>query len=188
MVLILEDNNPTNLRSNKGRWPSILNLNPRRLVILFKTPDGYREILRRDGFLPSEHTENSRYLADPVVKKGIRIERGIFVVTLLERLSYGNYTEIDGQFKFRYENENRRFRLIGYDRSVSGSGKQVDHSINYLSGKTKITTVQHYLTPYSVSKQTRPKTKWKANLEKRKIYLDNMSPDCNMSEKTSWCR
>lgn len=184
-VLVLEENNPANLKPNNGRWPNVINLNPRRLVVLFKSADGYHEVLRRDGFLPSEHAEGLPYLQDPLIKDGVRIKRGSVWIMLREWQNHGSYDITDIQFKFRYESSTRRFRLIGYDRSESlyRYDKQIDYSINYRTEKKKVTK-----TLYSLPDDIPPKTSWKAISVKQKYYLDNMSIHCGMTKEAGWCR
>lgn len=171
-VLMLEENNPKNLKPHSGSWPKVLNLNPRRLVILFKTADGYQEVLRRDGFFPSEHAEDLPYLEDTLPKNGVRIIKGVLALSLHERLSYGHYDEIDHKFKFRYDSGDNEFRLIGYDRSelLRGAGKRIDHSINYLTGKEKITTEL-----FSAPMGCKPDVYWTALPENPRIDLRNAS-------------
>ena len=58
-VVVLEQLDPANLKANDGPGVPVLNLNPRRLLVMFKTAEGYQQVLGRDDLLPSEHDADS---------------------------------------------------------------------------------------------------------------------------------
>jgi len=84
-------------------------------------------------------------------------------------LSCGSYGVTHEKFTFRFEN--MRFRLIGYDYSEfsRSTGEQSKFSINYLTGKMKIT---EGLNAFEDSK---PKVVWKHIPPKRHFFLDEVS-------------
>jgi len=130
-VLVLEEDNPANRKSNDGLGDSVLNLNPRRLVILFQTASGYQKVASTDRFLPSENDADCLCLADPVGDRNIHVSRGLLKIGLLYWVSCGSWGVTHRTFTFRYENN--CFRLIGLDVSefMRNSGESSEYSINY---------------------------------------------------------
>lgn len=166
-ALVLEETNPSNLKPNDGLGAPVLNLNPRRLLVLVGTSNGYRKIFSKDGLLPSEHDDGNPCLADPLLEQGgISVSNGKFIVELGTWLSCGSYGVTHSKFTFRLDNE--RFRLIGYDYSEfsRSTGEASEISINYLTGKKKITTRQN---EFEASK---PKVSWSQIPGKRNFYLN----------------
>ena len=53
-VLVLQQQNTANWRDNEALGAPRLNLNPRTLLVLWNTPQGYREAVRNTTLLPSE--------------------------------------------------------------------------------------------------------------------------------------
>lgn len=186
VALVAERTDPAKYRQNReSPGASVLNLNPRRLIILFGTPGGFRKIFGRDDLLPSEHDEEVPCLADRLDGGGVSIKRGNLVIELHTWLSCGSYGVTHETFTFRPEGA--RFRLIGYDRSEfsRSSGEQSDFSINYLTGRKKITKE---LNTFSDSK---PNVSWEKLSLQRRFYLDDMSLDCDPTDpgnRNNWCR
>ncbi len=135
-VLVLEKMDTANLKPNNALGVSILNVKPRRLLVLLKTHGTYRKILNKDNLLPSENDEDSPCLEYPLIEQGgISIRSGKLAITLGAFLGCGSYGVNRRTFTFRLENT--RLRLIGYDYSEfsRSSGAASEHSINYLTGK-----------------------------------------------------
>ena len=105
IVLITEATNPSNFKENPALGPRILNLNPRRLIILLNSPSGLKEILSRDDLLPSENEENMGCLADPLANGGLSIERGNLAIELQMWLSCGSYGVTNEKFTFRLQSK-----------------------------------------------------------------------------------
>ena len=185
-VLIAEETNRANFKKNQeSLGADVLNLNPRRLIILLNISEGFRKILSRDDLLPNKNDENNPCLADPLKAGGVSISRGNIVVKLESWLSCGSYGITNEKFTFRLEDT--RFRLIGYDYSEfhRSIGEQSQASINYLTGKKKIT---EGLNAFEDSK---PKVSWETLPPKRNFYLDEMSLYCdttNKAHKDNWCQ
>jgi hypothetical protein len=180
-VLVLEQTNPANLISNESFGASVFNLNPRRLLVLFKTPEGYRKILSRDNLLPSENDADAPCLADPLIGEGgISISEGKFFIRLVSWLSCGSYGVVHEIFTFRFEST--RFRLIGYDYSgfSRSTGEASEDSVNYLTGKRKRTTGQNIFEDSATN--SKPEVSWSNISGKREFYLDKMTFDCNPSD------
>jgi hypothetical protein len=180
-VLVLEQTNPANLKPHEGLGTSVLNVNPRRLLILLKTSDGYRNILSRDDLLPSENSEVSPCLDDPLQEGGISVSSGKFIVELRAWLSCGSWGVTHRKFTFRLENN--RFRLIGYDyREFSRStGEGSEDSINYLTGKRRS------VTGLNEFEDSKPKVLWSKISGKREFYLDDIVLDCYYSNNEPGC-
>ena len=171
-VLVLERTDPANIVANEGGLgTSELNLNPRRLLVLFQGPSGWRKGLQTDRFLPTEHDADSPCLADPLDEGGVTIQRGVLVIDLHYWLSCGSWAATHRSFRFRLEQG--RFRLIGQDTQsfVRNTGEESASSINYLTGRKKTTE-----TPMVSDEQAQPKprTTWTHLTGPRTFYLDRM--------------
>lgn len=104
VVLVAEQTDPAKFRkNNESLGASTLNLNPRRLIILFKTPNGFRKMLDRDNLLPSEHNEDVPCMADRLDGGGVSIKRGNLEIGLHTWLSCGSYGVTHETFTFRSE-------------------------------------------------------------------------------------
>lgn len=186
ILLVTEDTNPANFKQNQESFgPSILNLNPRRLIILLQLPNGLREILSRDDLLPSQNDENMACLGDPLDVGGVSIERGNLEVKLQMWLSCGSSGVTDEKFTFRFYGS--RFRLIGYDRSEFSryTGEESVFSTNFLTGKKNVTT------GLSVFEDKKPKATWKKLPVMRPFFLDEIFLQCDPedpAQKDSWCK
>ena len=181
-VLVLEQTNPSNLKPNEGLGVSVLNVNPRRLLILLKTPNGYRKVLSRDDLLPSENNEVSPCLDDPLLGEGgISVSSGRLIVDLRTWLSCGSWEVTHRTFTFRLENT--RFRLIGYDywEFARNTGERYEYSINYLAGKKKATTGLNEF------EDSTPKVLWSKISGKREFFLDEIVLDCYYSSDEPSC-
>lgn len=171
-VLVLEEKNPAKIKPNDGLGATDLNLNPRRLLILFNTPQGYQKAFSSDRLLPTENDADSPCLEDPLAAKQVSVSRGVLILNLNYWLSCGSYGVTNHSLTFRYENS--RFRLIGFDTTSfsRSSGDQSEISINYLTGKMKLTTG---LNSFEESK---PKVVWKPISGEHNFYLDKIRLDC----------
>ncbi|AVU11553.1 MULTISPECIES: hypothetical protein [unclassified Halomonas] len=184
-VLVVEEVNADNLLANDGFGPSVLNLNPRRLMVLFNDQGDYHEFMSRDNLLPSEHSQETPCLEDPLLSEGgVSIERGRILIELGTWLSCGSYGVSRQTFTFRLESE--QFRLIGYDHSEfsRNSGDVTELSVNYLTGKKKTTTGGNMF------EDTTPSESWSRISEPHHFYLENISLECysNDAPGCNWHR
>ncbi len=176
-VIVVEQQDPDLITGNDQLGSPKLNLNPRRLIILSPTQNGYRAIQSVEGFLPSENDDVSTCLADPLMENGgIEIKRGVLSITLNYWLSCGSYGVTTNIYRFRQQGS--RFRLIGkdtnsYSRS-SGMGDEV--SINYLTGRKKETTGITVIGPDEGVAETKPKTRW-SRIKADEQFLDSITTD-----------
>lgn len=184
-VLVIQQDEPANIVEHDGLGVPELNLNPRRLLVLLYTANGYRQVLATDRFLPTEHDEHTPCLADPIEEGGgVGISRGLLTVNLTYWLSCGSYSVSSYQFKFRYEDD--RFRMIGLDTDSfsRSSGEQYQTSINYLTGKRKRTT------GLNMFNESKPEISWDTlEADKRRFYLDEMNAGCSdeNGNRQQWC-
>lgn len=140
VVLIIEDTNPDNILNNESLGNPELNLNPRYLLILFKTQNGYELKEISKTFLPTEGSEESPCLADPLMDGGIEIKNGSIVLALNYWMSCGSWYTGTNTYTFRYQKN--EFELIGYDSMDfhRASGEMSSTSINFSTKKMSNTT------------------------------------------------
>lgn len=183
-VLVAEQTDPGRFKKNSGLGAPVLNLNPRRLLVLLATPAGFKPVLNRDGLLPSANEEDSPCLADPLEEGGgVSIERGNLVIRQQVWLSCGGWGVTQEKFTFRLEAS--RFRLIGYDvlEFSRNTGEESELSVNYLTGKKKITQGAN------ADGSTQPKVTWEKFSPRRAFFLDEMSLNCHAGGRSAdWCR
>lgn len=186
IVLVIEQNNPANIKQNSGTGGEVLNLNPRHLIVLLKTPAGLRKAVEATRFLPSENSADNPCLVDPMENAGedsIQIERGVLKISLQDWFSCGSWSISNYEFKFRYDDG--RFRLIGFDLSthMRNTGEAITSSTNFLTGKQKLITENMFDSEVPVE------TKWHKLDGQRVYYLDEISAECQTDKKGhDWCR
>ena len=151
-VLVLQQQDAANWQDNKGLGTPRLNLNPRTLLVLWNTPQGYREAVRNTTLLPSENSEDTPCLVDPLDEGAISIRKQVLVVNLHYWLSCGSYSVNHMQYKFRYQQG--VWPLIGLDVNSSSrnSYDTEQSSYNFATGKALHTVVKTQSTVSSGSK------------------------------------
>ena len=140
IALIIEDTNPENFVANAGLGSDVLNLNQRKLLVLFKQAQGYH-LAASNSTLPTEGDAESPCLADPLGEtEALSIQKGLLKVHLHYWLSCGSWYVTNHIYTFRYQD--RAFKLIGYDVHDfhRASGDITAQSINFITGKIKSTT------------------------------------------------
>lgn len=183
-VLVLQEVDPLKRVHNKGLGAPELDTNPRRLVVLLKSPDGLRKVAETSRFLPPENDAQSPCLADPLAEGGVRIERGLLFIDLHYWLSCGGWGVSHSTFTFRLEKG--RFRLIGLDgyEYMRNSGKRSETSTNFLTGKKKSTTGLN-----EFNEPAKPNVSWERLPAMKPIYLDEMSGSCDADDQPQkWCQ
>ena len=185
IVSVGEEVNRDNLKVNDNYGSSVLNLNPRDLVIMFRTKSGGRgKTFKINHFLPSEHSAEAPCLSDPLEGgDGVRIVKGVLEINLHYWYSCGSWGVSTMRFKFRYEKG--RFRLIGLEESshMRNSGDATAYSTNFLTGKKKVIT-ENIFDPSVPHKVT-----WQKLAGNRLYYLDEMTPECQVSKMgQDWCK
>ena len=167
-VLILEKNDPANYKSNSNLGPDTLNLNPRRLLILFKTTNGYKIFFSSDTLIPSANSEEEPCLADPL--GSIEISKGLLIIQVEDFRSCGGWRTSTSQYIFRYINHQRDFRLIGrnYTEYIRNTGENTEYSWNYMTGKMKIKSANE-------SENTKTKIIWQKIKDNKPLFLSQIS-------------
>lgn len=183
-VLIVEKVDPANLKKNEEFGESVLNLNPRHLLILFKNEAEYELAARIENFLPSENNAESSCLVDPLDNGGVSIARGLLKIDLNYFMSCGGWGMSHKAWSFRYEN--KRFKLAGLDswNSSRNSGESSASSRNYLTGRIKKTTGMNEFSEVVA----KPSVVWTNMNSRRAFFLDDMISDCWAKDKPQeWC-
>ena len=154
-VLVLQQQDAAHWQDNEGLGAPRLNLNPRTLLVLWNTPQGYHEAVRNTTLLPSESSEDTPCLVDPLEEGAISIRKQVLVVDLHYWLSCGSYSLNHMQYKFRYQQG--AWPLIGLD--VNSSARNMDDteqsSYNFVTGKALYTGVKTQTTASGGSKVVR---------------------------------
>ena len=178
-AIVIEKDDPANRKQNSSLGSSELNLNPRRLLILFQKEDNYQIMLSTDKFLPTENDEESPCLADPLGENGIKISKGLLKITLGYWMSCGGWGTSSEEYLFRYENA--RFRLIGHNHHdfMRNSGEGTESSANYLTGKIKVIEGMNEFD----EKASKPKTVWKKIKNNDPKYLDEVTSSSLLEEQ-----
>ena len=136
-VRVYEAQDPAKIRENDGLGFDEINTNPRKLVVLLAQSGGYRLAGGSDTFLPTQGSEESPCLEDPL--SGVDIARGLLKITLSHWMSCGGWGTSRHVYTFRHEHG--RMRLIGEDDShyMRNTGEMEEVSTNHLTGKRKTT-------------------------------------------------
>jgi hypothetical protein len=178
VVLVLRNTDPSNLKKNDGLGMDQLDLNPRRLLILFKTGTGYTKELASDDFLPSINDEESTCLEDPFSEGGIEISKGLLKIRLHYWLSCGSWYVTDYDYIFRYQN--KKFELIGLDVSSfhRASGESSITSYNFSTLKKQTITGMNEFEETKV----KPVEKWEKIKNLRLLNLAEMTGETAIEE------
>lgn len=173
-AIIIENTNPKNIIKNDGMGGELLNINPRKLLILFKNKTGYNLVAENTRFIPTKNSEQSRCLEDPLSETGaVFITKGLLNLSFQYFLSCGSWEVSTQDYTFRYQNN--RFELIGADdRSYHrSSGEMYETSSNFSTFKQSNTTGGNMFD----DKVSKPKTKW-TQLKRRKLLdLQSITED-----------
>lgn len=186
-ALVLETTDAARRRDNPGLGAPVLNLNPRRLLVLLQVGPDERVLLRRDGLLPSEHDAESPCVADPLDGGGVEMPPGRLVLALQHWTSCGSYGAGREQFIFRLEGT--RLRLIGHERSEfsRASGEQTEISTNLLTGQRKTVEGLNAFERRGVAR-----TRWQRLGPQAPVFLDTLDRAqlaCEASAPSPvWCR
>lgn len=136
LVFVIQDTDPQKFQINDGLGTDSLNLNPRIMGIYFGNQQGvFTKALQADSFIILQDNPN---MDEPF--GGISItNRGVLVIGFNIWMSAGSWYTSAYQYKFRYQQG--AFALIGYEsyEAHRATGDTEAYSINFLSGKMKIT-------------------------------------------------
>lgn len=172
VAFVIENTATENIILNEGLGKDTLNVNPRFLLVLFKTDSKYVLKSINKKFIPSQDDLESPCLEDPFMENGgIEIKNGVLTIDLHYWLSCGSWYVTDRKYKFRFQDNS--FVLIGYDSSSfhRSSGESESKSINFLSKKKEL------ITGMNEFEESNPKTTWKSIKIEKLIKLEDLTTD-----------
>jgi hypothetical protein len=140
LVLVLRDHDPRNVLANKdGLGPDPFDTNPRILALAFANPGGGYDLVVQNHVLITRPTEPN--IDDAFdASDGLSIKRGTVQVKLSLFANAGGWTAGSMTYAFRYQHG--RFELVGYDSNMvqRNSGQTDELSVNYATGRVKVST------------------------------------------------
>lgn len=172
VAFVIENTATENIVLNEGFGKDTLNVNPRFLLVLFKTDSKYVLKSINKKFIPSQDSSINPCLDDPFMENGgIEIKNGVLKLAFYYWLSCGSWFVTDRNYKFRFQED--KFVLIGYDsysfHRSSGESKSV--SINFLSKKKEL------ITGTNEFEESNPKKTWKNIKIEKLIKLEDLTTD-----------
>lgn len=178
LALLLRMNDPANIvRVPLGDESRPLDTNPHLLLVVFaERGGGYRRAASNRGlFLRPEQPFTGEV---PPNEDTIRLERGSLVVFL-------EYLRGWASFRFRWQES--AMRLIGYDDAGVSGGCMTNRSINYLTGRVRLTA------GYVDQDLNRDRIAWRRLTSLDRPTLDRIDlvefhPDEAVGGKPLWCR
>jgi hypothetical protein len=139
LVLVLREQDPANVLANPdGPGVEELDTNPRILAVALGRSGGGFDLAAANHTLIPRTTEPN--LDDYLEPDAITIKRGALHVRLHLFANAGGWGTSNPTFTFRLQHGN--LELIGYDSSSvnRGSGAMTNVSVNYATGKMKLST------------------------------------------------
>ncbi len=173
-AIIIQNTNPKNIIKNDGMGSDQLNVNPRILLVLFKTSGNYSLQAQNTNFIPTENDADNTCLADPLQETGaISIKNGVLILSYQYWLSCGSYGVSNVDYTFRFQNQ--KMELIGFQRGEysRSSGEENMASINFSTRKKSETSGGNMFS----DKTNKPKTVWKKFNWGRLFTLDEMTEE-----------
>ncbi|MCU4317315.1 hypothetical protein [Acinetobacter bereziniae] len=141
LALIIENTDPKNIvhhdSYDKNSENQRLNLNERKLLVLFKDDQTYHQIASNDS-LPRENSNEKKCLIDPlIVDHSPIIQNGLLKISLNFGFRCESWEVFNNLYSFRYQNQ--AFYLIGYDLHYFDrpSGNSRSESTDFLTRKFK---------------------------------------------------
>lgn len=129
LALLLRMNDPANVVGVPlGDESRSLNTNPHLLLVAFAERGGYRRVAVNRGLFPRPTVPATGDV--PPGEETIRLERGGLVVW---------FEHLRGWSSYRFRWQDGAMRLIGYDDSGVSGGCVRTLSINYLTGRARLT-------------------------------------------------
>lgn len=160
LVLLLRMNDPANILSIPlGDRIERFDTNPHLLLIAFAEPRGfYRLAVSNRGLFP--RPERPWTGDEPPGEDTLRLERGSLLL---------NFTYLRGWAAYRFRWQGGPFRLIGYDRGGASGGCVERISINYLTGRARVTK--------GLIESARTRTAWRRLSAADRPTLDRIDMD-----------
>ncbi|MBA4749819.1 MAG: hypothetical protein H2057_04270 [Alphaproteobacteria bacterium] len=127
---------------------------PRRLLVLFKEENEYRISFSSDKLLPAYPNLQG---GDDFFR-GVEIKRGSLKIRTGYVLTLGSWWCSLHKHVFRFEEESKRFRLVGSTHELfhKACGDAEERSVNYLTHKMKIKKVESVFD----DPPSKPKVTW----------------------------
>lgn len=172
VAFVIENTATENIVLNEGFGKDTLNVNPRFLLVLFKTDSKYVLKSINKKFIPSQDDSESPCLEDPFMENGeIEIKNGVLNIELHYWLSCGSWFVTDRKYKFRFQENS--FVLIGYDSDSfhRSTGESNSVSINFLTKKKEL------ITGLNEFEESNPKKTWKNIKIEKLIKLEDLTTD-----------
>ncbi|MGZ8284527.1 MAG: hypothetical protein ACXW27_11235 [Allosphingosinicella sp.] len=137
-ALVLREANPANVLADT-MCEERFDTNPAILLILFAQPDGrYRRVAKSHQLIPRrENPCEVDPFSDPTQ---IAIQRGILRIDLERMMSAGGWDAGTVTFKWRWRGDALRLTGFDYSNVRRNTGALTLLSINYLTGRVKIST------------------------------------------------
>ena len=163
-VLVVEETDPKKIVKNEGMGPPMLDKNPRRIMVLIREGDLYRNAGQSDQLIQEKNP--APCLDDPFSR--VEVKNGLLKLSLSSFSSCGGWGSSRTVLTFRFEDG--RMRLIGEDSDefMRNSGEKTISSINYLTGKQKVISGLNEFEP------SKPKTHWETLPTSPNKYLDEL--------------
>lgn len=136
-LFVLHQRDRRNILPNTGGLGvRSLDTNPRLLAVAYADEAGGFRLVLQDHRLIPRHVD--AIITDAF--SGVAIQRGSVKVSLEFFASAGTYDTVTRDFLFRSEND--CWRLIGFEDRYRhrGTGHTLDRSVNYLTGRMKVTS------------------------------------------------
>lgn len=132
-ALVVQATNPKFIYKNEGLGRSEFDINPRILIVLFGTKDGFRLAEKSNSIIA---TSISPTMEDPF--ESIQIKDRILQIEQHVFMNAGGWGTSRYTYKFRFQNG--EFRLIGADKYSlqRNTGETESRSYNFLTRKVKI--------------------------------------------------
>lgn len=139
LALVLRMTDPANILPNEGGWcGETLDTNPRMLAVALAEPGGgYRLGVANWDLIPRR--DNSCAVDWFSAPEQIGIENGTLRLELERMMSAGGWSAGTTRYSFRWQGDD--LRLIGFDYTHlrRNSGDLSTLSVNYLSGRARVT-------------------------------------------------
>ncbi len=121
--------------NQQGLGQDTLNINPRKLIIIFKNGSAYKLADVNNTFIPLSNDIENSCLMDPLADGEIKIEKGKFKISLNYWYSCGSWYTTIKTFTFKFRDNH--FFLIGFDsyQFHRSTGEVTEESRNYLTKK-----------------------------------------------------
>ncbi|OTG82803.1 hypothetical protein B9T33_04975 [Acinetobacter sp. ANC 5054] len=155
---------------HKNEDGKIIHDNPRKLIVFFKTAQGYQQIVENSS-IPVAEQPNS-CLLDPLAEtEGVVIKKGNISIDFSFFMSCGGWEWPRHNYTFRWQNQ--RFDLIGFDYNSfhRASGEETSKSYNFSTLKSK------EILGGNMFEDTQTQTKWSTFKAPQQLTLKNINFD-----------